>query len=70
MIFTPDARFSYENLAARARQTAFLIPGLRIAVRDERRLPGTPASLTPTKRSSSTMAVSLSSWTTLPMTRP
>ncbi|WP_185173083.1 DNA gyrase/topoisomerase IV subunit B [Rothia nasimurium] len=42
MIFTPDARFSYENLAARARQTAFLIPGLRIAVRDERRLPGTP----------------------------
>lgn len=41
MIFTPDARFSYENLAARARQTAFLIPGLRIAVRDERRLEGT-----------------------------
>ncbi|MFW0119034.1 DNA gyrase/topoisomerase IV subunit B [Rothia sp. P5764] len=42
MIFTPDARFSYSELAARARQTAFLIPGLRIAVRDERRLPGTP----------------------------
>ncbi|GAB4099518.1 DNA topoisomerase IV subunit B [Sinomonas halotolerans] len=41
-IFTPDARFSYEDLAARARQTSFLIPGLRIAVRDERRLPGTP----------------------------
>ncbi len=44
MIFTPDARFSYENLAARARQTAFLIPGLRIAVRDERRLEGTPGA--------------------------
>lgn len=42
MIFTPDARFSYTDLAARARQTAFLIPGLRITVRDERRLAGTP----------------------------
>ncbi len=41
-IFTPDAKFSYEDLTARARQTSFLIPGLRIAIRDERRLPGTP----------------------------
>ncbi len=41
-IFTPDARFSYEELTARARQTSFLVPGLRIAIRDERRLPGTP----------------------------
>ncbi|MEX3610145.1 DNA topoisomerase IV subunit B [Rothia sp. LK2588] len=41
-IFTPDATFSYENLAQRARQTSFLIPGLRIAIRDERRKPGTP----------------------------
>ena len=40
-IFTPDARFSAEDLQARARQTAYLIPGLRITVRDERRLPGT-----------------------------
>lgn len=42
MIFTPDAKFSYENLIKRARQTSFLIPGLRIAIRDERRLAGTP----------------------------
>lgn len=41
-IFTPDAKFSYDNLAQRARQTSFLIPGLRIAIRDERRLAGTP----------------------------
>ncbi|WP_077488622.1 DNA gyrase/topoisomerase IV subunit B [Sinomonas mesophila] len=41
-IFTPDAKFSYEELTARARQTSFLVPGLRITVRDERRLPGTP----------------------------
>jgi DNA gyrase subunit B len=41
-IFTPDARFSYTELQARARQTSFLIPGLRIILRDERGLPGTP----------------------------
>ncbi|MBO1269382.1 DNA gyrase/topoisomerase IV subunit B [Arthrobacter cavernae] len=41
-IFTPDAKFSYDELAARARQTSFLVPGLKITVRDERRLPGTP----------------------------
>src|SRR5699024_10524670 len=41
-IFTPDATFLYEELEQRARQTAFLIPGLRITVRDERRLAGTP----------------------------
>ncbi|MFJ3956610.1 type IIA DNA topoisomerase subunit B [Arthrobacter sp. NPDC090010] len=40
-IFTPDARFSYDELAGRARQTSFLVPGLKITVRDERRLPGT-----------------------------
>ena len=43
-IFTPDAKFSTEELVRRARQTAFLIPGLRITVTDERRLPGTPAA--------------------------
>lgn len=41
-IFTPDAKFSHEDLAARARQTSFLVPGLKLTVRDERRLPGTP----------------------------
>ncbi|HEY4615755.1 MAG TPA: DNA topoisomerase IV subunit B [Citricoccus sp.] len=40
-IFTPDAAFSYEELQQRARQTAYLVPGLKITLRDERRLPGT-----------------------------
>ncbi|WP_461009134.1 DNA gyrase/topoisomerase IV subunit B [Streptomyces capparidis] len=35
-IFLKDARLSLENLHARARQTAFLVPGLTIVVRDER----------------------------------
>ena len=43
-IFTPDATFSTEELVRRARQTAFLIPGLRITITDERRLPGTPGA--------------------------
>ena len=38
-VFLRDARFSYDDLVARARQTSFLVPGLRIALRDERRLP-------------------------------
>jgi DNA gyrase subunit B len=46
-IFTPDAKFSYEELEARARQTSFLVPGLRITLRDERRLPGTPGEAGP-----------------------
>lgn len=46
-IFTPDAKFSYEDLVSRARQTSFLVPGLRIAIRDERRLPGTPGEAGP-----------------------
>ncbi len=41
-IFTPDAKFSYEELVSRARQTSFLVPGLKITVRDERRVPGSP----------------------------
>lgn len=35
-IFTRDAAFSLEELQQRARQTAFLVPGLEITVRDER----------------------------------
>ena len=35
-IFLPDAQFQYTELADRARQTAFLIPGLGITVRDDR----------------------------------
>jgi DNA gyrase subunit B len=35
-IFTKDAAFNLEELEQRARQTAFLVPGLEIVVRDER----------------------------------
>ncbi|UNX56395.1 type IIA DNA topoisomerase subunit B [Georgenia sp. TF02-10] len=40
-IFPASATFSYEDLVDRARQTSFLVPGLTLTVRDERRLPGT-----------------------------
>ncbi|MBC9718367.1 type IIA DNA topoisomerase subunit B [Streptomyces sp. TRM66268-LWL] len=39
-IFLKDAKLSLENLHQRARQTAFLVPGLTIVVRDERDLEG------------------------------
>jgi DNA gyrase subunit B len=35
-IFVKDAQFDVEALRARARQTAFLVPGLAIEIRDER----------------------------------
>lgn len=35
-IFTPDATFSRDDLVTRARQTAFLVPGLQIDLLDER----------------------------------
>ena len=35
-IFTKDAAFNLEDLEQRARQTAFLVPGLEIVIRDER----------------------------------
>ncbi|WP_119697661.1 DNA gyrase/topoisomerase IV subunit B [Microbacterium halotolerans] len=35
-IFTKDAAFQLEELMTRARQTAFLVPGLEIFIRDER----------------------------------
>jgi len=34
-VFLKDAAFSYDALAERARQTAYLVPGLAIAVREE-----------------------------------
>ncbi|HEX4094771.1 MAG TPA: DNA topoisomerase IV subunit B [Trebonia sp.] len=34
-VFLKDATFSYDSLAERARQTAYLVPGLAIVVRDE-----------------------------------
>jgi DNA gyrase subunit B len=46
-IFTPDAAFDVEALVRRARQTAFLVPGLRITLRDARRLPDAEGNRTP-----------------------
>ena len=41
-VFPRDATFAYDELVTRMRQTSFLVPGLRLVVLDERRLPGTP----------------------------
>ena len=38
-VFVRDARFSFTGLAERARQTAYLVPGLAISVRDDRPAP-------------------------------
>ncbi|QDO88423.1 type IIA DNA topoisomerase subunit B [Ornithinimicrobium ciconiae] len=35
-IFLKSAQFSYDELVSRARQTAFLVPGLTMVIRDER----------------------------------
>jgi DNA gyrase subunit B len=35
-VFVADARWAFDSLAQRARQTAYLVPGLTIRVRDER----------------------------------
>jgi len=43
-IFPASAAFSYDELVSRVRQTTFLVPGLRIRVRDERGMPGTPGA--------------------------
>src|SRR5580693_6060625 len=34
-VFTKDAKFSFDALIERARQTAYLVPGLTIAIREE-----------------------------------
>ncbi|GMA19460.1 type IIA DNA topoisomerase subunit B [Arsenicicoccus piscis] len=41
-IFLKTAELSWTELTDRARQTAFLVPGLSIQCRDERRVKGTP----------------------------
>ena len=41
-IFLKEAGFTYNDLASRARQTSYLIPGLTLVIRDDRRVPGTP----------------------------
>ena len=43
-IFLKDAKLSLDTLYARARQTAFLVPGLTLIVRDERGLDGEGAT--------------------------
>ncbi|GEB49997.1 MULTISPECIES: DNA gyrase/topoisomerase IV subunit B [Streptomyces] len=43
-IFLKDAKLSLETLYARARQTAFLVPGLTLVVRDERGTDGAEVS--------------------------
>ncbi|MBW3086124.1 DNA gyrase subunit B [Austwickia sp. TVS 96-490-7B] len=43
-IFLAEAEFAYDDLIARARQTSFLVPGLELVIRDERRLAGTPGA--------------------------
>jgi DNA gyrase subunit B len=35
-IFTKDARFEFEALLGRARQTSFIVPGLELVIRDQR----------------------------------
>ncbi len=51
-IFVKDAAFDVEALHRRARQTAFLVPGLTIVLRDQRELPGADGSATaPTEQS-------------------
>jgi DNA gyrase subunit B len=43
-IFIKDAEFDVDALRARARQTAFLVPGLSIVIRDERGIGGAEVS--------------------------
>ncbi|MFD6699243.1 MULTISPECIES: type IIA DNA topoisomerase subunit B [unclassified Microbacterium] len=43
-IFTKDAAFQLAELETRARQTAFLVPGLELVVRDERAVTGAVAT--------------------------
>ncbi|MEH0338521.1 DNA gyrase/topoisomerase IV subunit B [Cutibacterium namnetense] len=43
-IFLPDAKLSWSKLADRARQTAFLVPGLEIVITDERGIQTDPDS--------------------------
>ncbi len=46
-IFLPEAAYAYDELATRARQTSYLVPGLTIVLRDERGVPGTPGEAGP-----------------------
>jgi len=46
-VFPRSAKFAYDELVGRMRQTSFLVPGLRLVLRDERGLPGTPGESGP-----------------------
>ncbi len=46
-VFPKSAKFAFDELVSRVRQTSFLVPGLRLTLRDERRLPGTPGEAGP-----------------------
>ena len=46
-VFTKDADWSFEALVQRARQTAYLVPGLAIRVRDERPAMGQRPAIPP-----------------------
>ncbi|NLF04403.1 MAG: type IIA DNA topoisomerase subunit B [Actinomycetales bacterium] len=46
-VFPKSAKFAFDELVARIRQTSFLVPGLKLVVRDERGLPGTPGEAGP-----------------------
>ncbi|MBE7700610.1 type IIA DNA topoisomerase subunit B [Oerskovia sp. Sa1BUA8] len=50
-VFPKSAVFSYDELVTRARQTTFLVPGLKITLRDERGLAGTPGADGPVEES-------------------
>ena len=60
-IFTKDARFEFEGLLGRARQTSFIVPGLELVIRDLR-------GDTRSRRSSATTAASRSSSSSSPTT--
>ncbi|GAA1250474.1 DNA gyrase subunit B [Microbacterium phyllosphaerae] len=50
-IFTKDAAFQLNELETRARQTAFLVPGLELVIRDERAANGSEVEGQPTEKS-------------------
>ncbi|MDN3443867.1 DNA topoisomerase IV subunit B [Microbacterium sp. APC 3901] len=50
-IFTKDAAFQLTDLVTRARQTAFLVPGLELVIRDERAANGSEVEGQPTETS-------------------
>ena len=69
-IFTKDAAFNFEELEQRARQTAFLVPGLEIVVRDERAFDGLRRPAMPSRRPTASTAASPSSRSSSPPTPP